>query len=292
VGLFLKDAEQRNVVLRAGTGQAGQEMLAHGWSLAIGSDSMIGQCVVSEEAQIALDVGAVAVRFDNPLLPETRSEMALPLRARGQVLGAMTVQSTEEARFDEGDVAVMQGIADQVAIAVDNARLFTESQTALQDMMSAQRRFTADAWMAHLQTSEARSYETEQQGTRSIGDAALYEIQQALEEERVASMLRLAKDPTNPVGRDYAALVAPILVRGQVIGALGIHDDNEDRQWTEDDLALLEAVLERMGAARPSHSGRNCAVMHGASQAARLPPASAPPPINSHASTRMKRTLW
>ena len=249
VGLFLKSAGQRDVVLRAGTGQAGQEMLAQGWSLAIGSDSMIGQCIAQEEAQIALDVGVTAVRFDNPLLPETRSEMALPLRARGQVLGAMTVQSDEEARFDEGDIAVMQGIADQVAIAIDNARLFTESQNTLQNLLAAQRRFTADAWMTHLQTSETRSYETEQKGTSSIGDAALYEIQQALDEERVASMRRSAQDPLNPLDRDYAALVAPILVRGQVIGALGIHDDDKDRQWTEDDLALLEAVLERMGSA-------------------------------------------
>ena len=161
----------------------------------------------------------------------------------------MTVQSVEEARFDEGDAAVMQGIADQVAIAIDNARLFAESQDTLQNLMAAQRRFTADAWMAHLQTSETRSYETEQQGTPSIGDAALDEIRRALDEERVALVRRSADDPSNSLERDYAALVAPILVRGQVIGALGIHDDDEDRQWTEDDLALLEAVLERMGAA-------------------------------------------
>jgi GAF domain-containing protein len=87
---------------------------------------MIGWCVANKQARIAQDVGEEAVRFDNPLLPETRSEMALPLVSRGQVIGAMTIQSTQSAAFSEEDITVLQTMADQLANAIENARLFEE----------------------------------------------------------------------------------------------------------------------------------------------------------------------
>jgi GAF domain-containing protein len=103
-------------------------MLSVGHKLEIGGASMIGWCVANHQARIALDVGEEAVRFDNPYLPETRSEMALPLIARGRVVGAMTVQSKEEAAFSNEDIAVLRTMADQVANAIENARLFDEQQ--------------------------------------------------------------------------------------------------------------------------------------------------------------------
>ncbi len=138
VGLFMVDESGewtgepgRWAVLRAGTGEAGRIMLERGHKLEIGGNSMIGQCVANMKARIALDVGEEAVRFDNPLLPETRSEMALPLAARGQVIGALTVQDSREAAFSEEDVAILQAMADQLAVAIENARLFEQTQDAL-----------------------------------------------------------------------------------------------------------------------------------------------------------------
>jgi len=115
-------------VLRAGTGEAGQQMVAQGHKLRVGGESMIGACVAGAEARIAFDVGEEAVRFDNPFLPETRSEMALPLTARGQAIGAMTIQSTQASAFSDEDITVLQTMADQVAIAIDNARLLEQTQ--------------------------------------------------------------------------------------------------------------------------------------------------------------------
>jgi PAS domain S-box-containing protein len=135
VGLFLVDRAGewpdevgKWAVLRAGSGEAGQQMLSAGHKLEIGGESMIGWCVANQQARIALDVGEEAVRFDNPYLPETRSEMALPLIARGQAVGAMTVQSEEQAAFGDEDIAVLQTMADQVANAIENARLLDETQ--------------------------------------------------------------------------------------------------------------------------------------------------------------------
>jgi PAS domain S-box-containing protein len=134
-GLFLVnqqisvDGEPRNwAVLRVGTGEAGRQMVAQGHKLEIGGESMIGQCVSTKLPRIAMDVGEEAVRFANPLLPETRTELALPLMSRGQALGALTIQSRRQAAFLIDDIAVLQTMADQLAIAIDNADLIRQAQ--------------------------------------------------------------------------------------------------------------------------------------------------------------------
>ncbi|HDD24700.1 MAG TPA: PAS domain S-box protein [Chloroflexi bacterium] len=124
VGLFLVDEAGEYAVLRAGTGEAGRQMLAAGHRLEVGGDSMVGWCVAHRQARIALDVGQEAIRFDNPLLPLTRSEMALPLMLHDRMIGALTVQSAEEAAFSQEDITVLQVMADQLAIAIENARLY------------------------------------------------------------------------------------------------------------------------------------------------------------------------
>jgi signal transduction histidine kinase/CheY-like chemotaxis protein len=113
-------------VLRAGRDEAGQQMLEQGHRLEVGGNSMIGAATGRGEARIALDVGKEAVRFDNPLLPLTRSEMALPLIVGDEVIGALGVQSVEEAAFTNDDITSLQAMADLLAVAIQNARLLDE----------------------------------------------------------------------------------------------------------------------------------------------------------------------
>lgn len=127
VGIFLVDESGRWAVLRAGTGEAGRKMLEAGHKLEVGGPSMIGWCTAYGKPRIALDVGEEAVRFDNPLLPQTRSEMALPLLSRERVIGAMTIQSDCPAAFMPEDITVLQTVADQLATAIENAYLYQES---------------------------------------------------------------------------------------------------------------------------------------------------------------------
>lgn len=131
-GLFLVDDAGDYAVLEAGSGEAGRAMKEAGHRLAVGGRSMVGYACSERQARIALDVGAEPVRFDNPLLPHTRSEMALPLVVGDRVLGALDVQSTEAAAFSRADIAVLQLVADQVAVAVDNARKFSEEARLLE----------------------------------------------------------------------------------------------------------------------------------------------------------------
>ncbi len=205
-------------VLRAGTGEAGQTMIAQGHRLAVAGESMIGRCVAGDQARIALDVGHEPVRFENPLLPETRSEMALPLHSRGQVIGAMTVQSRVEAAFDEADIAVMQTMADQVAVAIDNARLFVETQVALEEMEAVHRQYLRESWAAYMPAAGVTYYET---------------VPLADSEEQ----------------GDGQVLSAPITLRGEEIGTLGVQAAGGTRQWTAEEVALVQAVTDRLALA-------------------------------------------
>jgi GAF domain-containing protein len=137
--VFLLDETGRNAVLREGTGEAGRILKERRHQLEVGGQSMVGYVTAQRKARIALDVGADPVRFANPLLPDTRSEIALPLIAGGRMLGALDVQSTRAAAFDETNTAVLQSMADQIAIALNNAEQFkqAERQATLQASLNA-----------------------------------------------------------------------------------------------------------------------------------------------------------
>jgi len=136
-GVFLIDETGEWAVLRAGRGEAGAAMIARGHKLQVGGLSMIGTCIKQRKARIALDVGEEPVHFKNPYLPHTRSEMALPLIVGDEVIGAVTVQSTEEAAFSNEDINALQAMADQLAVAINNARLLKELESAHKELLRA-----------------------------------------------------------------------------------------------------------------------------------------------------------
>jgi CheY-like chemotaxis protein/signal transduction histidine kinase len=139
VGLFLTDSKNGHLWarLRAGTGSAGQEMLQKEHKLRVDNHSMVGACIATGETRIEQNVSTVTTRFSNPLLPETRSELALPLIGRGETIGALSIQSTQEKAFDEEDIAVLQTMADQVAIALTTADLFVQIQQRAKELAEA-----------------------------------------------------------------------------------------------------------------------------------------------------------
>ena len=125
-GVFLVDSAGKWAMLRAGHGAAGSVMIAQGHKLEVGGNSMIGWAIANHQARIALNVGEDRVHFKNPLLPHTRSEIALPLTVGDKVLGAVTVQSVEERAFSDEDILTLQTMADHLAVAIHNARLMKD----------------------------------------------------------------------------------------------------------------------------------------------------------------------
>jgi GAF domain-containing protein len=247
-GLFLLDENGHWAVLRAGTGEPGRQMLKADHKLEVGGRSMVGWCTANARARIALDVGEEAVRFDNPLLPETHSEMALPLISRGRVIGALDVQSVEAVAFSDEDIAVLQTMADQVAVAIDNAHLFTEAQARLEAVQAAHRSYLRESWDEFLPTKATTSYEYVQPGVALLKEAALSDIEQITAQQRMMA-LSGSGDGRGGETQAQSALVAPITLRGQVIGTLGLQEAEGTRQWTADESALVEAVASQMALA-------------------------------------------
>ena len=240
VGLFLVDDAGEWAELRAGTGEAGQEMVDREHTLRVGGDSMIGQCVANREARVALDVGEEAVRFDNPLLPETRSEMALPLISRGEVIGALTVQSAMVGAFSQEDITVFQTMASQVAAAIENARLLEQTRSALAEMATTQRRYIQQAWEEYLQAPQALSYTLARSEDIVMDEALDAAMEQAVRRAEVVVLDREGSD-----GADAGqVLVVPALVQGQPIGAVVLK--GPARGWTAEEIAMARLLTERM----------------------------------------------
>ena len=130
VSVFLLDDSGRWAVLEESTGEVGQELKARGHRLAVGSNSLIGWVTANRKPRIALDVASDEVHFRNALLPDTRSEAALPLRVGDRLIGALDVQSRSLNAFNTSDIDVLQVLADQIAIALENGRLFARQERA------------------------------------------------------------------------------------------------------------------------------------------------------------------
>ncbi len=127
VSFFLLDEAGEWAVVRASTGEIGQKMVAQPHRLAVGSESMVGWVCANRQPRITLDVNADEIHFQHPWLPKTKSEITLPLNLGNKLLGALDVQSTDENAFDDDDLRTLQGMADLVAVALDNARLFAST---------------------------------------------------------------------------------------------------------------------------------------------------------------------
>ena len=221
VGIFLADDHHEWAFLRAGTGQAGQEMLRRGHKFKIEDiSSMIGWCMANCQPRIAQDVQLETVRFANPLLPETRSEVALPLITQGEAIGALTIQSREVAAFSERDLTVLQLVADQVAKAIENAKLFATAQASLQEAESVQHSIVQRTWSEEAETEGlAYLYEQSSDSVQLIQDAMLI-------------------DPL----KNQEPLAIPIVLRGQSIGVIELYDQSTPRMWSTDEVALAQTI--------------------------------------------------
>jgi GAF domain-containing protein/HAMP domain-containing protein len=232
-GIFLVDTKNEFAILRAATGDAGQVMLSAGHKLKVGAEGIVGSVTVSGRPRISLDVGDDAVHFKNPLLPETRSEMALPLKTGEHIIGALDVQSREPSAFDQDDIHVLQIMADQLAMAIENARLFQEVQSNLHQLQALYGRYNQEAWRRLENTRNIIGYQYE----ATSGVIPIHKSENDIQDKGGEDV-------------DAAVLKIPIAIRGQTIGALDVWSQRS--VWTSDEVTLLNALADRIGQALES----------------------------------------
>jgi len=240
-GLFLVDDLKEYAVLRAASSEGGRRMLDRGHKLLVGEVGIVGYVAGSGRPRIALDVGRDAVFFDNPDLPQTRSEMAVPLQVRGETLGVLDVQSTEAAAFDDEDVAILQTMADQVAVAIDSARLLEESERALRELQMAQGEQVRRAWGRRRGLP---AFEYDRVDVRPAEVSSIPLVSQVLDSGQIVSK--------QASGNGLAALAAPLRLRDEAIGAISVEEADETRSWTQDEIDLVKEVSEQVALALES----------------------------------------
>lgn len=231
VGVFLVDEANEYAVLTAANSTGGQRMLARQHRLKVGEQGIVGSVTGTGEPRIALDVGADAVFFNNPDLPETRSEMALPLRSGNKIIGALDVQSVEGGAFTDEDVQTLSLLAEQVGLAIENARLFENSSRTLSELQMVMRQSTREAWKRLPEKQNLLGFRFNAMGATPI--------------QEPVSLAKSGSGRANAKGAEATPFVVPIELRGEVIGKLVVQSPG-GKEWGPDQQDLIRAVAERV----------------------------------------------
>ena len=240
-GIFLLDESGEYAVLRAASSEGGQRMLMRGHRLKVGETGIVGYVTARGEPRISLDVGEDAAYFDNPDLPQTRSEVTLPLHARGQTIGALDVQSTEPAAFTSEDATVLQGLADLIALAISNARLFERAEESLRAERRAFGDLSLQAWLEMVRTNPDLSQRYDPHGIFT-DDGRRREVEEAVRRQTTV----VSQHGRGPV------LATPLKVRDRVIGVIDAHKPPDAGGWRSEEIALMEMLVDQLGTALES----------------------------------------
>lgn len=232
-GIFLLDEDKEYAVIQAASSEGGRRMLERGHRLKVGGQGIVGAVAASGTTRVALDVGEDAVHFTNPDLPETHSEVAVPMELRGEIIGVIDIQSKEKGAFSDQDVAIIKSLADQIALAIENARLLEESGRALRELERLYGERVREAWQ---RPSIARSsaYHYTHMG---VQEAESPELTETVGEAKVVQE------------RNGRQLAAPIQLRGQNIGSILLKQGPDEEPWSPEEVALMEEISDQIALA-------------------------------------------
>lgn len=202
--IYFLDSTEKWAELREATGDAGQVLKHNHYRLEVDGKNMVGTAIRERSARIAQIATQEKQRFENPLLPYTRSEIALPLIVGDRVLGALNVQSTREADFGPHVIETMQNMTGQLAIALENARLYQEAQRVIKEMHAVQQQYLQEGWSGYSAQHDELEY--------AVGDESLENGRQ---------------------------MEVPISLRDQILGQITLEGNDE---WTQDQRSLVDAV--------------------------------------------------
>lgn len=225
VGIFLTDPAGQVAILSAANSEGGKKMLQRSHQLKIGEQGIVGYVTQTGKPRIALDVGEDANYFTNVELPSTHSEMALPLKVENRVIGALDIQSTEVGAFTDDDFESLSALADQVSLAIQNARLFDQINKTLAESESIQRQYVRETWRRLPKEEKLSGFRYSATGVTPLDGGSNNAAIEDMKDKREISV--------------------PIILRGETIGALSVHIPKSERA-SADQVDLIKAVAERV----------------------------------------------
>jgi GAF domain-containing protein/HAMP domain-containing protein len=259
--IYLVNEDRTRLVVAAGTGPAGAAMQEKGHHIMLNTPtSLVAQAARTGHIVNVSNVREAADWLPNPLLPNTYSEMAVPivLPTTNQVVGVLDVQQDRIAGLDESDASLLRSLANQVAVAINNARLFTQVESALAEAHLAQTRYIGQSWDKARIAAQGAQYHHVKPGTGDLSpDEIIKSKQQTLTQTQPALISLVGSSnsgqpdgngPANPAGADgvHKAMVAPVRLRDKAIGAVQLHALDNQQPWVEQDLEVLEAVVDAL----------------------------------------------
>ncbi len=243
--VYILNRENENLVMRAGAGEAGEIMKAQGHSISLHAPTSLVARAARTSQIVSIDnVRQVEDWLPNPLLPNTYSEMAVPIILEEKVVGVLDVQQDKIAGLDESDANVLRSLANQVAVAIRNARLFREVETALAEAHTSQQKYTSESWNLAGMRAQKRESLYVQPGMPELSEATFEAAQQQALVQKHPAIVPIDEYEGSP-----KPLVAPVSLAGETIGTLQLHKmDAEDtsKLWTYQDLEFVEAILDQV----------------------------------------------
>ena len=237
-GIFLLDKNHEYAILTASPTPAGKQMIANNHKLRVGEVGIVGRVAATGEPRITLDTGSDAVHFNNPLLPSTHSEMALPLKVENRMIGVLDVQSDQPQAFDENDVAIMQILADQLATAIERTRLLQQVEQNLSDLEQAYGQFTRESWKT---LGEAGLLSKAGYRFDNVRIQPITEVSALGDKALQAGTILIENTRNDSTASNQVAI--PIKLRGQTIGVVTA---NLKDGYTPVVISTLELAIERL----------------------------------------------
>jgi GAF domain-containing protein/HAMP domain-containing protein len=243
VGIFLVDEIREYAILRAASSAAAEEMLAKNYKLKIGQTGLVGNVTKTGQAYIALNTGTDAVHFENPYLPETQSEITLPLRNKNLTTGALDIQANIPNAFGERDIQTFQILADQLSAAIENAQLAQQVEETLRELTIANRLQTQRAWQSAFTKGEFPAYEYNGLQVSAVPNNLPNNLLHQLESGKPI----ILKQGVNyqSIDNKQNTLMIPLMVLNQVIGVIGLEQENVNHIWSDEEIAIAQAAANR-----------------------------------------------
>lgn len=242
-GILLLDNNNEYIILAASPSDAGKKMIAENFKLRVGGAGIIARVASAGEPRVTFDTATDPSYLSHPYLAGTRSEMALPLKTENKVIGVLDIQSNEVYGFSEDDVAIMQILADQLATAIERARLLQEVERSLKELESAYGQYTRDNWklISESTTTGNKGYYFDNIRIEPVTELSELGKRAVLSGKTVTS---------NNEGSDNQTSVAvPVKLRGQTIGVINL---KLKENYGEDTVSTIELASERLAASLES----------------------------------------
>ena len=226
-GIFIIDSTGEWAKLEASSGEGAQSLLKRNFRLKVGQEGIVGHVTATGEPYVSQDISKDPHYF---LVEDTgplRSELALPLISGGAIIGALDIQSREVNAFNHEIISVVQTLADQIAVAISNSRLFEQSQENIKKLQRAYAELSGEAWKEYLQTDFTLGYYSNKDGTTQI-----------------------TKMEYPFTGSTLPELELPVVVRGgQVIGKIMAHKSSQEEDWSPEEITLMQTILDQLSVA-------------------------------------------